>query len=224
MAVERSTSENISRNYLHDEVAQRLRALIQSGMLKPDERLNESALAARFGISRTPLREAIKVLSSEGLLDLLPNRGARVARISRQEIEEMTEVIAGLEATAGDLAAQCASEAEIEAIAALHAEMVSAHDRGDAPAYFTLNRRIHEAIMDAAHNTTLQSMYRQLSSRIQEARYMAHQTAEQWQTALEDHQEMVALLRARDSDALGRLMRRHIRSKKPVIAATFGED
>jgi DNA-binding GntR family transcriptional regulator len=216
--------EGINRHYLHDEVARRLRALIQSGEMKPAERLNESTLAARFGISRTPLREAIKILATEGLLDLLPNRGARVASISLAEIEEMIEVIAGLEATAGELACRTATDAEIAAIAALHERMVAAYASEDVPTYFELNRTVHESIMAAARNATLQAIYANLSSRIQRARYTANQTPQQWQRAVADHTRMIALLRRRDGEALGRLMREHVRSKKPVIAATFTGD
>lgn len=216
--------QGISRKYLHDEVARRLRALIQSGELKPAARLNEAELAARFGISRTPLREAIKILATEGLLDLLPNRGSRVASISLAEIEEMAEVIAGLEATAGELACRMATEAEIDAIADLHARMAEAYERRDVPSYFELNRTIHDAIMAAARNAPLQGIYANLSGRIQRARYTAHKTPDQWRRALADHERMVDLLRQRDGEALGRLMREHVRSKKPVIAASFGGD
>src|SRR5688572_22803430 len=114
----------ISRRYLHDEVAERLRALIRSGDLEPKSRVNELELAERFGISRTPLREAIKILATEGLLELLPNRGARVASITNQEIEEMIEVVAGLEATAADLACRRITDGEIAEIEALHRRMV----------------------------------------------------------------------------------------------------
>src|SRR5829696_5464504 len=90
----------ISKRYLHDEVADRLRALIREGELEPRARVNELELSERFGISRTPLREAIKILATEGLLELLPNKGARVASISPEETDEVIEVVAGLEGTA----------------------------------------------------------------------------------------------------------------------------
>ncbi|ACA17869.1 transcriptional regulator, GntR family [Methylobacterium sp. 4-46] len=214
----------ISRRYLHDEVAERLRALILSGELEPRARLNEILLTERFGISRTPLREAIKILATEGLLELLPNRGARVASISTQEIEEILEVVAALEALAGELACRHITEAELEAIAAHHAAMVEAWRREDDPAYFTLNRRIHEAIMAASRNATLASLYAGLSGRIQRARYSAHKTPEQWRRAVEEHDAMLAHLRARDGEALARVMRAHIRGKKPVIAAAYGSE
>ena len=86
---------------LHREVVERLRELILAGELEPRSRVNEAALCERFGISRTPLREAIKLLAAEGLLELLPNRGARVAALSAVEIEELLQVIGALEGAGG---------------------------------------------------------------------------------------------------------------------------
>lgn len=217
-----STIDGIQRRYLHDEVADRLRVLILSGELEPKSRVNEVELCARFGISRTPLREAIKLLSTEGLVELLPNRGARVATISQGEIEEMLEVVAGLEATAAELACKHISGDEIATIVAHHQAMIEAWKRQDDAEYFTLNRAIHEAIMAAARNGTLASIYANLSSRIQRARYTAHKTPEQWARAVEEHERMLDLLKARDGEALSRLMRAHIRGKGEVIAAAYG--
>ena len=212
----------ISRRYLHDEVADRMRALIQSGEMEPKARVNEGELTERFGISRTPLREAIKILATEGLLELLPNRGARVASISQSEIEEMMEVIAGLEATAGDLACRTIADAEIDAIEIDHDAMVAAWKAGDEAGYFGRNRRIHEAIMAASRNAILASVYQSLSGRIQRSRYLAHQTTDQWFRAVSEHERMIVLLRARDGAGLAVLMREHIRGKTPVIAANYG--
>jgi DNA-binding GntR family transcriptional regulator len=203
-------------------VARRLRALIQSGELKPRERLNEVALAERFAISRTPLREAIKILATEGLLDLLPNRGARVASISETEIDEMLEVIAALEATAGERACREIDAAGLARIEALHAALAAAHATQDVAGYFEHNRRIHEAIMAACGNATLQGIYATLSGRIQHARFAAHKTEAQWAAAFAEHEQMIALLRARDGAALGGLLRRHVLGRRAEIAATFG--
>ncbi len=217
-------SIGISRRYLHDEVADRMRELINEGELEPRARVNEGELTERFGISRTPLREAIKILATEGLLELLPNRGARVASISRNELEEMIEIIAGLEATACDLACRTMTEDELAAIEAKHRAMVAAFEGRDEATYFRLNREIHEAIMEASRNTKLRSLYIGLTGRIQRSRYSAHQTEEQWAQAVNEHERMIPLLRARDGDGLAALMRDHIRSKKPVIAAMYGEE
>lgn len=217
------TGLGINRRYLHDEVADRMRELIQSGEMEPKARVNEGELTERFGISRTPLREAIKILATEGLLELLPNRGARVASISQVEIEEMLEVIAGLEATAADIACRTVGDAEVAAIERDHEAMVIAWKAGDEAEYFRLNRLIHEALMASARNATLSSIYTSLSGRIQRSRYTAHQTPEQWARAVSEHEQMIVLLHARDGVALSRLMREHIRGKKTVIAENFGE-
>jgi DNA-binding GntR family transcriptional regulator len=213
---------NISRRYLHDEVAERLRESILGGELEPRARINEVDLCERFGISRTPLREAIKILATEGLLELLPNRGARVASISAEEVNEMIEVIGGLEATAADLACRNITEEEIAAIEAKHVAMVAAWKRKDHTAYFTLNREIHEMIMRASRNATLQSIYANLSGRIQRARYGAHKTPAQWKKAVDEHETILALLKKRDGERLAVVLREHIRGKKPLILASYG--
>lgn len=215
-------ASRIARRYLHDEVAERLRDLIRSGELEPRARVNELELAERFGISRTPLREAIKILATEGLLELLPNRGARVASLSEAEIDETLEAVGALEAAAGELACLRMSGDEIERVAALNEEMRAACAASDDPAYFALNRAIHEAIMAGARNATLAGLYATLSGRIQRTRYSAHKTPEQWARAMYEHDRMVELLRRRDGEALGRLMKAHIKGKKEVIAAAYG--
>lgn len=222
MGADITEMNTISRSYLHDQVADRLRALIQSGQMKPKERLNESELAARFNISRTPLREAIKILATEGLLDLLPNRGARVASFSENEIDETLVVIAALEATAGELACRHITAGELRHLEELHSRMALAYADRDVPKYFELNRLIHQAIMDASRNAVLQGIYGNLSGRIQRARFAAHKTSEQWAETMRDHDRMIELLRARDREALARLLREHVLSKKTVIIGTFG--
>ena len=221
MGEARDEADGISRNYLHDQVARRLRALIQSGEIPPNERLNESALAERFRISRTPLREAIKILATEGLLELHPNRGARVARFSEAEVDDMLVVIAALEATAGELAARRVTTDELAHIERLNARMAAAYAAQDIPECFELNRLIHEAIMEASGNRTLAGIYATLTGRIQRARFAANKTPVQWQETMREHDRMVALLRARDAEALGPLMRAHVLSKKSAIVATF---
>jgi len=218
-----SATDGIPRGYLHDEVADRLRELILSGGLEPKARVNELELCERFGTSRTPLREAIKILSSEGLVELLPNRGARVASLSAAEIDEMVQVVAGLEAVAAELACARAGEDEIDAVAADTDAMEAVFAARDEAAYFTLNRAIHEGLMAAARNRTLSGIYANLSSRIQRMRYTAHKTDAQWERAMREHRDMVRLLRARDGEGLAALMKAHIRGKAEVIAASYGE-
>ena len=215
---------NLHRRYIHDEVADRLRGLILSGELPPRSRVNELDLAERFGISRTPLREAIKILATEGLLELLPNRGARVAVLSAEEIDDMLLVIGGLEAMAAELACARIEEAEIDAIAVHHHAMVAHWRAGEEAPYFARNRAIHEAMMAAARNPVLAGLYANLSGRVARARFSAHKTPAQWAKAVDEHERMLDLLRRRQGARLARLMRAHLRGKTPVIAAAFGPE
>lgn len=216
--------QGIVRKTLHHEVVvDALRELILEGELEPMSRINEVELCERFGISRTPLREAIKLLAAEGLLVLLPNRGARVVALSETEIGEILQVVGALEGAAGELACERITDEELAAIEAATAEMVAAWKAGDYPGYFALNREIHDAIMAAARNSALQSTYRSLSGRVQRARFSAHKTDAQWARAIDDHNLMVMLLRRRDGAALAQLMRDHLKSKWPVISAAYSE-
>ncbi|MGL4636296.1 MAG: GntR family transcriptional regulator [Beijerinckiaceae bacterium] len=219
-----SAIAGIQRRYLHDEVADRLRELILSGELEPKARVNELELCERFGTSRTPLREAIKILSSEGLVELLPNRGARVATLNAAEIDDMVQVVAGLEATAAELACQRATPEEIDEIARQTDAMMLSWKAEDENGYLTTNRAIHEAIMKASRNGALQAIYLSLSSRIQRMRYTAHKTPEQWRRAMDEHVLMVTHLRARDGVKLAQVMKDHIRGKAEVIAANYGAE
>ena len=210
-------SEPITRSTLHDELVERLRVLILDGELEPDTRVPERELCERYGVSRTPLREALKVLASEGLLELLPNRGAIVSRLTFDVVDEMFPVIGALEALAGELACARITEEEIAEIRAMHYQMVLHQKRGERLAYFQLNQRIHEAIMEAAHNPTLVRQYRSLAGRIRRARYIANMSPERWQQAVDEHEEMLDALTARDGPRLAEILRRHLQNKCETV-------
>ena len=216
-------TQTIVRRSLHHEVVEKLRELLLSGELEPRSRVNEVVLCERFGISRTPLREAIKLLAAEGLLELQPNRGARVAALTEAEIDEILQVVGALEGAGGELACGLITEGDVAAIEAATVDMIEAWRTGDYDRYFTRNREIHNAIMAAARNATLLTVYRSLSGRVQRARYSAPKTEEQWRRAIDDHNLIIILLRRRDGAALAQLMRDHIKSKKVVISAAYSD-
>ncbi len=109
---------------MHDEVVSRLRRLLIEGEIPPGARIPERELCASLSISRTPLREALKVLAAEGLVVLLPNRGSRAAKLTQKDVKELFEVCEALEATAGELACPRISEQQLHEIAALQATVV----------------------------------------------------------------------------------------------------
>jgi DNA-binding GntR family transcriptional regulator len=213
----------IRRLSLHDEVVARLRELIVRGELRPYERLGERELCERFDISRTPLREALKVLAAEGLVELLPHRGARVAGITADDVRHMFEVMASLEALSGELAAERITDAELVEIDALHAAMIEAYRERDLPRYFAHNQAIHERIILAARNPVLHETYQGLNGRMRRARYAANMSEERWLAAVREHEAILTALHARDVAGLGAILRDHLRKKCEVVLAHLAD-
>lgn len=205
-----SAPEPIIRRSLYDEMVERLRALIVSGELKPGEKIPELALSARFGVSRTPLREGLKVLAAEGLVSLLPNRGAIVAVITEDEIDELFPIIGALEALAGEMASARASEADLARFEALHGAMQAQFAAGDENAYRTSNRQFHELLFEIAANASLTDLYHSLTVRIHAARFIVSKEREDWSSAMDDHDAILAALKARDGARVGAVLKRHL--------------
>ena len=143
---------------MHDEVVSRLRHVLTEGEIPPGARIPERELCARFAISRTPLREALKVLAAEGLVVLLPNRGSRAAKLTQKDVKELFEVCEALEAAAGELACPRISDAQLREIAELQANMVEHYRAQDLLSYYRCNRLIHEAIVRAADKPCLPAL------------------------------------------------------------------
>ena len=161
----------IAPRVLHQQVGARLRQLIVEGTLEPGRKLNERELAAQLQVSRTPLREAIRMLAAEGLVELLPHRGAVAAQLSAQDVAGTFEVMAGLEGQSGELAAQRIDERELAEIRALQYEMMAAYTRRDLPTYYRFNAAIHDHINLAARNPVLTRTYRTVNARLQALRF-----------------------------------------------------
>ncbi|MEO8755852.1 MAG: GntR family transcriptional regulator [Casimicrobiaceae bacterium] len=211
----------IPRSSLHDQVTARVRDMIVDGRLAAGAPIPEMELARQLGISRTPLREALKVLASEGLVDLLPRRGAVVKVFTARDAQDMLEVIALLEEHAGREACN-ASEPRIAAILDLHERMRGHYERRERPEYFRLNQEIHNAIVHAAGNPTLALLHGIVRSRMRRLRYIGNNSPENWAAAMAEHEGFINALRARDGKRLGRLMREHLANSWPRIKAAVG--
>ncbi len=206
-------TQSIKRPTLHEELIERLRSLIVEDALKPGEKVPEKDLCDSFGVSRTPLREALKVLASEGLVVLQTNRGARVAEVTREEIENTFPVIAILEQLAGELACKNLKDSGIAHIEKRHAAMVNAFKARDRKAYFKANQDIHNALIEGAQNEILETHHRMLAVRVRRARFMANLSDERWAQAIDEHEKMMDRLRNRDAQGLGELMKTHMMNK-----------
>jgi DNA-binding GntR family transcriptional regulator len=205
---------------LHGEILSRLRDFIVEGNLTEGARIPERQLCEMFGISRTPLREALKVLASEGLIDLLPNRGARVRELGPQELAELFDLMGGLESLAGRLACEKITASEFSEIEQLHHQMYRFYLNRELPDYFRCNQLIHDKIVAAARNFALSSAYVSLAGRIRRVRYAANlaRKRDRWGEAMREHEAILDSLRRRDGQELSDILFRHLRNKQ---AAAF---
>ncbi len=199
--------DSIAQNSLHDELLDRLRQMIISGQFIPGEKIPERSLCEQFAVSRTPLREALKVLAAEGLVQLAPNRGAVVAILSPAELEECLPITAAIEALTGELACENITDIEIEEIATLHSEMVSKYDSGDMPGFVDANQQIHERILSASRNSLLKGIYETLFFRIGWRRLILSLPREKIAKFLADHERMLLALKARNGEKLSLILR-----------------
>jgi DNA-binding GntR family transcriptional regulator len=201
---------------LHGDVLSRLRDYIVEGNLPEGGRVPERELCEMFGISRTPLREALKVLASEGLLELLPNRGARVRALSERDLVELFDVMGGLEALAGRLACENITDEEVAEIERLHHEMYGHYLRRDMHGYFQCNQLIHQKIVAAAGNSALSSTYASFAGRIRRVRYSANlaRRRDRWGEAMREHEAILDALRRRAGQELSDILFLHLRNKQ----------
>jgi DNA-binding GntR family transcriptional regulator len=207
---------------LHDEILTRLRDYIVEGNLPGDSRIPERQLCDMFSISRTPLREALKVLASEGLVELLPNRGARVRQLSDAELRELFDLMGGLESLAGRLACETISDEEISAIEKLHHEMYACFLRRDMQGYFRCNQLIHEGIVRSAGNSALSAVYAGVAGRIRRTRYAANmdRKRDRWGEAMREHEDILDALRRRAGGELSDILFQHLRNKRLAAIAS----
>jgi DNA-binding GntR family transcriptional regulator len=213
----------IARSTLPEAAAERLRTLIIEGQLAPGARLNERELSEQLGVSRTPLREAFRMLAADGLLVQLPNRGAQVVALSREDVGHAFEVMASLEGLAGELAAARVTDADLADLEALQADMEQAHARRDLPAYYRANRAIHERINAIAGNPILTHTFKTLNARLHALRFRSNLVLAKWDQAVAEHRLMIDALAARDGERLRVLLVQHLRAKRRAVLETMKE-
>jgi len=197
----------------------RLLMEIRAGALKPGDRLLEADLATRLGISRTPVREAIRQLEADGLVVHVPRVGAAVRGLDPGEVTELYEMRSVLEGTAARLAARAASVVELEELAAINAEMAAA--RGDPDRLHELNRQFHAALLDAARNRYLARSVAGLQKTLLLLGPTTLDREERVRSAVEEHAQVLEALRARDETVAEQAMRRHVSAAHAVRLRQF---
>jgi DNA-binding GntR family transcriptional regulator len=210
----------IARKTLHDELFPLLCNMIVEGELDPGFRIPEKVLCARFGVSRTPLREVLKMLSVKGLVHLLPNRGASVVCITQQEAEELIPLLGTIESHASELACARIDTARISHVKKLHGQLLENHRAGSEQGYLRTNRAIHNAIVAAAGNHILSEIHQLVDMRLC-LLPVTRKLAPQWNEAIDDHEGILTALYRRDGAHLATIMRDHVRHKAIVTRRAF---
>lgn len=212
MSIEQPNSQN-----LPEAIFQKLRSLLVEGKIAPGSKLNERELAESLHVSRTPIREAIRRLAAEGLVELITNRGAIALQLSLEDVIHTFDVIAQLEGFSGELAANNISDTALSELEALQYEMMASYARRDLSSYYKLNLRIHHLINQAANNPILSRLFSQVNARIEALRFRSNQDGVKWEKAVEEHQEMLDALKAHDSTRMRKIMIQHVQKKRDVV-------
>jgi len=205
------------RQTLHQALVERIGQMIQDGELPPGTRLSEAALCEQFDVSRTPLREALKVLASEGYLVWRANRGISVAQIRVDEVRAAFEMLTGLERMIGDLVCARATPADVHSVEVMHADMVRLHAQAHRPAYFRLNQAIHARLAQLTRNPVLEDVYGSIQRRVYRARALSNTGRLRWDESVREHERIMGALRRRDGAELSAELAAHSLATETVI-------
>lgn len=202
---------------LHEGVADRLRQLIYDGDLAPGSFIDEPALCERLDISRTPLREALKVLTAEGLLRHEPRRGCFVYQITERDLDDIFPVIALLEGRCAYEAAQRVTQGDLRALEAQHERLRDCARSGDIAAYYEANHVIHEAIIELSDNRWLAQTIDGLRKILRLSRLQSLQAEGRMEQSLSEHLAVFAALQAHDCDGAEAAMRTHLLRQREAL-------
>lgn len=207
-----SDVRRLERKSLAERVADELRDLVLLEKLKPGANIPERETAEALGVSRTPLRESLRILANEGLVDIAPNRPPKVANPSLAELGSLLEVQGALEALAGELACQHAQASAIDEIVDVEATMRSTSDTSEPLKFFQLDMRFHSLIVAASGNEPLIRTHQHYNARLWRARFISSRRRVNRPGTLEQHTLIVQALQKRDGSACAQALKSHLQA------------
>lgn len=202
---------------LHDFVVDGIREMVVDGILVPGTSIDEMAVATSLGVSRGPIREALKVLRAEGIVEIRPRRGAQVVQLTPARVSDLYEVIGNLEALAIRHVCERASDSELSEIDGLNEAMRSHFKRRNLRLYSDLNQQIHERIVEVSANVMLVEIYGRIATRARMARFGVEMSNSRWEEAMSEHDAIVEALRQRDGDRAANLIHAHALAVSGVL-------
>jgi DNA-binding GntR family transcriptional regulator len=206
----------IERQALPDELAGRLRDMITRGELQPGSRINTPRLCSRFGVSRTPLREALKILATEGLVQLMPNRSAIVQRVTDDVINELIPIIGALAALAGRIACARLDDHILAEFGAMHERLLHHLDQGDETSYMEVESSFLAMVFAVAGNETLTKFYETLTMKLQ-WQSACHHSMSEWKQTFEVHKQLLHALQLRDGELWALVLYRHVLHRAALL-------
>lgn len=209
----------IKKATLHIQIADALREMIMIGELKNGDKINESDLCGAMGISKTPLREALRVLSAENLISLVPNRGAYVTKPTTAEIKEMLAVMGVLEGVCARAAAEKMTPADFARLEELHAELEEKFDGRDQEEYIRINNRYHSFVQDLAGNRTLNQIVSGLRKKILLYRFQSLNLPGRFEASIKEHRDLLEAFRNRAAPKAEKIMKTHLQKQSQAIEA-----
>ncbi len=208
---------------LRDVVFQTLRAAILRGDLRPGERLMELQLAAKLGVSRTPIREAIRMLEQEGLAITIPRKGAEVAKMTEKDMEDVLQIRCALEELAVSLSCENISPAELMELKTAMDRFEEAVKTGDIPAIASADMNFHDVLYKASDNTKLLGLLNNLREQMYRYRVEYLKDTTVYPQLIEEHQQLYAALKAKDPDAAKGFTRQHLENQTEGIKRIIRE-
>lgn len=203
----------------HVQIADMLRNMIMTGKLTEGDKINEVKLCETMGISKTPLREALRVLSVEGLIRLVPHRGAFVTKPELDEIVEMFDVMSQLEGFCASQACQKMTPAEFTRLEHLHAQLEEHYRQRDQEAYIRVNNQYHSLVQKIAGNRTLNQIVDGLRKKILLYRFQSLNFPARFAESIDEHRELLDAFRERDPEKAETLMRNHLHNQSEALKA-----
>jgi DNA-binding GntR family transcriptional regulator len=209
----------VSKEPIHEQILPHLRRDIIENRWPPGERLPEPNLCAEFGVSRTPMRDALKILEADGLIQLVPHVGAVVTRLDPPDLIDRLDVLIGLEQAAAIAVARAGFRQTLRQVQHLHQAMIKAAEGRRVQVYYRLNDEFHRVIVLGANNATLSRLHETMMWHVYRARHHAneHEPLAPW--AAEHHQHIVDALQRGAADEAGNEMRRHLEEVKRIVIA-----
>lgn len=211
----------LNRTGLHERAVEHLRGLIVHGELAPGANLVETELGDRLGVSRTPLREALKLLAVEGLIELRLNRSPRVMPMDPADIADLFEAVGGIERVAAEMAADRITPDELQRLRELQEAIERHHAAGDLHRYFDVNQQIHVLIVRASKNRSLEEAHGRLLGRAERARYFALGSGSRWDESVVEHRQVLDALNRRDAEDAGRRLREHVMRTGQIVSSAL---